>query len=416
MNKTTAWMALWMTGMSGGAWAGSPTSKDLEKAVEGVNYVETAQTGIALSGYVDAGYVYNFIGGSSNAATTGYEPDGGAKGDFNLNAVKLVLEKPMSEANEFQAGFRVDLMFGEDARGLSGNSANAGSSDSLYVQQGLVMVRVPVGNGLDIEAGRIGSMLGFEADERPANLNITQGLNASMDPGPSSAVRFTYPAAEWVTLKAEANNGNSLATSTGINDGAGNFESRDTVAFVAAIGVVNPGGNAETQVAFNAAPWGDEGYGQQDNEPLYGFNWWGTWAPTCCQDRLLLAFNASYWVANHFANGSALGAAADDSANFATVALYAKYQFTPVFSLAGRAEYTHTDDDQFLGLEPGLAPVQGSSDIWGWTLTAGFDVLENVLLRTEYRVDFGNDVVTSNGGSVNDTQAHTLAAQVVYSF
>jgi hypothetical protein len=398
------------------SWAGTPTAKDLEKAVEGVNYVETAQTGISLSGYVDAGYVYNFIGGSSRVATTGYDTDAVAKGDFNLNAVKLVLEKPLSEANEFQAGFRVDLMFGEDAAGFSGNAAAPGSSSSIYVQQGLVMVRVPVGNGLGIEVGRIGSLLGFEADERPSNLNITQGLNASLDPGPSNAVRFTYPASEWVNLKVEVNNGNGLSTSTGINDGAGNFESHDSVAFVAALGVVNPKGNAETQLAFHVAPWGDEGFDQQDNEPLYGLNWWGTWAPTAFQDRLLLAFNASYWVANDFARGAALGPETNDSANFVTVALYAKYQFTPVFSLAGRMEYTHTDDDQFLNLEPGLAPVQGSSDIWGWTLTAGFDILENVLLRTEYRFDFGNDVVSSNGGNFNDNQAHTIAAQVVYSF
>jgi len=397
-------------------WAGAPSPEDLDKVGEWVSGVETAKSGILLSGYVDAGYVYNFIGGGSSVATSGFAPDTQAKGDFNLNAVKLVLEKPLSPAHEFQAGFRVDLMAGEDAAGLSQNTADAGTSDSLYVQQAVVMVRVPFGNGLDIEVGRMGSLLGFEADERAANLNITKGLNESLDPGPASGIRFVYPVLEWMALMAEVNNGNGLSTSNGVNDGLGSFEARDGYAFTAAAGATHPGGNAEAQVAFNAAPWGSEGFGQQENEGLYSFNAWGTWAPLCFRDKLLFAFNTTYLNASDFGNGSAFAPATDDASGLFTAAVYAKYQFTPVFSLAGRAEYTHGDDDQLLDLEPGLAPVQGGSDIWGLTLTAGFDVLENVLLRAEYRVDLGNDVAAANGGAFNDDQAHTLATQVVFSF
>ena len=46
--------------------------KDLKKVIEdqGINYVETAQKGITLSGYVDTSYTYQFAGAgeySSNA-------------------------------------------------------------------------------------------------------------------------------------------------------------------------------------------------------------------------------------------------------------------------------------------------------------------------------------------------------------
>src|ERR1700729_1018114 len=39
--------------------------KDLKKVIEdqGINYVETAQKGITLSGYVDTSYTYQFAGG-----------------------------------------------------------------------------------------------------------------------------------------------------------------------------------------------------------------------------------------------------------------------------------------------------------------------------------------------------------------
>jgi hypothetical protein len=404
MNKATSWIALLVTGTMA-SWAGTPTAKDLEKAVEGVNYVETAQTGISLSGYVDAGYTFNFIGGDATPNTQGYAADGHSKGDFSLNAVKFVLEKPLTEANEFQAGFRVDLMFGEDAAGFSGNAAAAGSSSSIYVQQGYVIVRAPVGNGLDIQIGRLNSILGFEADERPANLNITQGLNAAPDPGPAAGILFTYPVHDQVTLLAGINNGNGQDTNNGLD------ASSDGYAFNVALALTNEKGNAETQIAFHAAPEGDGGLGQTENEPLYGVNWWGTWAPSCCNDKLLLAFNTSLWTASHFSGAAAdPNAGANDGSTLIVAALYAKYQFTDIFSLAGRVEYAHGDDTQILDFGGG-----DDADIFGWTLTAGFDVLENVLLRTEYRMDWGDDVNTNNNGH-GTHQAHTIAAQVVYSF
>ena len=44
--------------------------KDLKKVIEdqGINYVETAQKGITLSGYVDTSYTYQFAGGGEASA------------------------------------------------------------------------------------------------------------------------------------------------------------------------------------------------------------------------------------------------------------------------------------------------------------------------------------------------------------
>src|ERR1700722_9542658 len=73
--------------------------KDLKKVIEdqGINYVETAQKGITLSGYVDTSYTEQFGGRG-----TGYG-DGQAQlhqfdtnnNNFNLNAVKIALEKAL---------------------------------------------------------------------------------------------------------------------------------------------------------------------------------------------------------------------------------------------------------------------------------------------------------------------------------
>ena len=91
-------------------------------------------------------------------------------------------------------------------------------------------------------------------------------------------------------------------------------------------------------------------------------------------------------------------------------ALYGKYQFTDIFSLATRLDYLHLD-----GVDAGGAKfVTGGADgdLWSWTLTAGFDIIENLILRAEYRADFGD----LSGAGASNGPAHTFAAQAVYTF
>ena len=109
----------------GGEIASEKQVKELEKMIEeGGIYVETAKKGVVLSGYVDASYSYNLNGGGTDSGINGtpgpirthlFDSD---SNDFNVNQVKLALEKALPEENTWAAGFRVDLMFGEDAKYL----------------------------------------------------------------------------------------------------------------------------------------------------------------------------------------------------------------------------------------------------------------------------------------------------------
>lgn len=77
-------------------------------------------------------------------------------------------------------------------------------------------------------------------------------------------------------------------------------------------------------------------------------------------------------------------------------------------ALAARAEYLHSEDGT-LGIADGLVAEGGAAsldelgiystrtDLWSWTLTAGFDTIENLLLRLEYRLD----VVSGDGGDID---------------
>lgn len=165
----------------GGEVVSEKQVKELEKMIEDAGiYVETAKKGVVLSGYVDASYSYNMNGGGTDSGVNGtpgtirthmFDVD---SNDFNVNQIKLALEKALPEENTWAAGFRVDLMFGEDAKYIADNDLGLGSEE-LAVEQAYVMFRVPVGNGLDFKFGKFVSLLGYEAIETPANLNVSRG-------------------------------------------------------------------------------------------------------------------------------------------------------------------------------------------------------------------------------------------------
>jgi hypothetical protein len=159
---------------------------------------------------------------------------------------------------------------------------------------------------------------------------------------------------------------------------------------------------------------------------VFIYNSWGNWAPKFADDKLLLAFNALLGTAS--TNGSAFGIPVDPSQPGTTwfgAGAYAKYQFNDWFSLASRGEYLGGNNDEKIN-ETASRPYTPTLALWEYTLTAGFNVIDNLLIRAEYRLDWGNDSVStpqasmvtrtpsSNGSSSGP--AHYAGAEVVYSF
>lgn len=397
-----------------------PASKDLKKIIEEGPYVETSQRGITLSGYVDAGYIYNFAGRGSGNVQAGnlfsHRPatEEDNRGDFDLNAMKLALEKPLSDANELQAGFRVDLMMGEDVGSLGGtNDAGGIQSDDIMLEQAYVQFRLPYGNGIDFKVGKFVTILGYEVVERPVNMNITYGnIFSNLIPVWHTGFLSAYQVNDIVDLKFGVVNGMNN------DNGIGN-DSEDNAAILAAVNLTAPSANANW---YNAVMYSinSEGAGAFDDAPVVMYDTYINWTPKFAKDKLLLGFNANVGTGAVTTNTAGIGL---DDANYTSWwgwALYAKYKFTDIFSLASRIDYIHNDDSAMFGNDP-AAGVDDSEDIWSYTATASFDVIENMMLRTEYRLDWGDDV-TLNGtggaadGTFSDGPVHTGAVQVVYSF
>ena len=353
------------------------SAQDTKKMVQN-NFVETAQKGIKLSGYVDAGYAYNFTGtGNQSVVDSRFGSDTAQRGDFQLYAVKIALEKAMTSENKAQAGFRADVMIGEDAnyfidRSYPNNFQNAGTgsvggnggptngdsnSNSLFLEQAYVSIRAPVGNGWDFKVGKFASILGYEVMERPANMNTTFGLLFQQMPLYYTGVLSSYRFDDYVDAKLGVVNGSNSDNNTTLNPNVG-----DGCALLAALNITAPGGNANwsnnfqysTQADNNTATGvfdsttpqntGGTGVGgstvvQSGNLIIY--NSWGNWAPKFANDKLLLAFQGVLGNSTGSANLNTGFSSAPFGINstWYGAGAYAKYQFNDWFSLASRGEY-----------------------------------------------------------------------------
>ena len=422
------------------------SAQDTKKMVQN-NFVETAQKGIKLSGYVDSGYSYNFAGSGNQSNINGrFTEDTSQRGDFNLYAVKIALEKALSPENKAQAGFRADVMIGEDAtyfaNRTAGNDANTTmNSNTLFLEQAYIAIRAPVGNGWDFKVGKFVSILGYEVMERPANMNTTFGLLFNVMPLYYTGLLSSYKFDDYLDGKLGVVNGSNSDNNTTTNPNVG-----DGVAVLAALNVTAPGGNATWSNNFQYSTGSDNntsaGVENESLTPSYLsgptasyesaysviYNSWGNWAPKFADEKLLLAFNAL--LGNNSGTYSRpSGFGGNVNTCWYGAGTYAKYQFNDWFSLSSRAEFLGSNNSRVFGnqgtadtspLIPGKH-VTGES-LWEYTLTAGFNVIDNLLIRAEYRMDWGGTIYRSaNGlatdnGSPSDGPVYYAGAEVVYSF
>ena len=412
------------------------SAQDTKKMVQN-NFVETAQKGVKLSGYVDTGYSYNFTGqGGNSQVNSRVQSDSAQQGDFNLYAVKIALEKAMTSENKAQAGFRVDVMIGEDAKYLANPSVQSNTaqdSNFLFLEQAYVQLRAPVGNGWDFKVGKFASILGYEVMERPANMNITYGLLYNQFPFWYTGVLSSYKFDEYLDGKLGVANGANSDNNTTTSGGS------DGVALLAALNVTAPGGNANWSHNFEYSTASENSTGADPavsgsttsqnalpsnvaSTPTAGgaytliYNSWGNWAPKFANDKLLLAFDTVL--------GNTAGAnqpSGPQNTTWYGASAYAKYQFNDWFSLASRGEYFGGDNLNKINNNAGNANQDAGLSWWEYTITAGFNVIDNVLIRAEYRLDWGNNIAGTNAGpdagALNSSgPAHYAGAEVVYSF
>lgn len=354
-------------------------------AEEQMNQVWTALSSTTLSGYVNTSMHWN--PGTGNEVVPAYAFNTPDKQDgFNLNVVKLTLEKPLDEA-QWAAGYKVDLLFGEDAA-LLGTANSIGRTGNLAedvgIKQAYVNLRTPVGNGLDFKVGVWDTIIGYEVFDSGSNPNYTRSYGYTLEPTTHTGVLGSYQLCKAATVSF------GIANTFGpiINQKANPPKAESYKTYMASFALTAP-----DDWGFLA---GSTAYGGFIN----GFNNGAGWDQTSLYTGFTINTPVKGWRVGACYDylGTTKEFAGD--ANYANaIALYSSISVTEKLSFHVRGEYAWTDTN-LLGTGANTTFGDGDSAVFGLTGTIQYDLWKNVLSRLEVRWDHqaGDGDMTGYGG------------------
>ena len=385
--------------------------------------IMTALASTTISGYVNTSAQWDIGNGTQNAP--GYAFNQASKQDgFNLNAVKVTLEKPLDES-EWAAGYKASFVYGPDANVLGTASSGINTSD-FAIKEAFVAVRAPLGNGLDVKMGVFDTIIGYETFDAGSNPNFSRSWGYTIEPTTHTGILATYRFAEW------------LSVAMGVANTYGPTINGRATTLVTPPGTLTPTTDvAQTQKSYMAsialtAPK-DMGFlagSTLYSGIIYGFNSSTVYTSTGAsfpggnQTSLYVGSTLNTPITNlkvgaafDYVFGVGNGWGVPSSYAWAA-SLYASFQATEKLSLHARGEYAAHD--------PTAGPWAFASGfppkVFSATATIQYDLWKNVLSRVEFRWDhsangqpyFGG---TAQGGSApTSINAYTLMLNLIYNF
>jgi hypothetical protein len=173
----------------------------------------SAMSSINVSGYVQSSYFYN-ASKPADRMGDGYLWNT-RQNSFSLNKFKLTIASPPAErsGDKFDAGFRVSMLWGEDAPILD---TGLGSGVLGNIREAYLDLNVPIGTGLNVKMGQLISLLNWESgDGGAANPNFSQGYQWFFTGnGPSTGLQLNYALTDWLEVTARVQNSLYSATAT----------------------------------------------------------------------------------------------------------------------------------------------------------------------------------------------------------
>ena len=362
--------------------------------------VNTALSSTTLSGYVDTSAIWNFGSGHEVAkrfANTGSDRQDG----FNVNTIKLQLEKPIDEGT-WSAGYKVETMFGPDANVMPG-----ALTSGVAIKQGYAALRAPIGNGIDFKIGQFDPIVGYEVTDSYANPNFSRSLGFNnLEPFGHTGILASYQVNDIIGVSGGVANGDSgfglnggSLTASGFASGQSGSSMRGLLAesarvYMGSVVVKAPesAGWLAGSSLYVGAVNGDANGAKNDPTLLYV----GVSLATPIKELSLgasadLLFNA--------------GLGGQSYAN--AYAFYTGYQITEKLKANNRFEYATSGYGAFL-------PGRAEDKMIGETFTLDYALWSNVLTRGEFRWDRSVD----GGANPFDGQKNdlSLTASIVYKF
>jgi Putative beta-barrel porin-2, OmpL-like. bbp2 len=392
--------------------AGVVSLPSLVSAEEKPSDILTALSATTISGYVDTSMEFNPGTGAQNLPL--YTPNGAPSSTkangFNLDSVALTISKPVGEG-EWSAGYNVSLLFGPDAVGFNNSFGTPGTDFSLV--DTYVILRAPVGNGLDFKVGTFASPLGYEVYQAGLNPNYTRSYGYELEPTQLTGVQVAYQFSSIVSANAGVVN----TWSAGINNrsfppqgpkpegfetylGSITLTAPDSLGFLSGStlsgGIIN-GDNAlfpSTTIGVNGITETSFYGGATIKTPLKWLS-------------VGLAFDYECLGPNRAQTIGPISVANSSGYQMASAA-YLQLQPTEKLGVNLRADYLN--QSQYLattGLPSGAFAV---------TASVSYDLWKNVLTRAEFRWDHALSDSGPWGPVPSLDNAYMLALNIIYKF
>lgn len=343
-----------------------------KKIEEGKGAVEKA-LGINISGFFDASYTW-----SSNHA----KPISGRyfdkdHNDFVFNYFNLTLEKP---EKDWGVGFKLVGDFGRSAELLREATfwgPKLVRESSAELREAFLTTTIPIGEGLQIKAGKFVTLLGTEILPAPGayNENISRSFLFNFGvPLTHTGALFTYPVHKMLSVSAGPVTGWDNPRD---NNGAMSFLGGISFTPVDVFSLA-------TNVIVGAERTGNTGPKRVAVSNV------ATIKP---MDPLTVFLEYTY---------------GNEGGNWQGLAAIGSYNWTPRLNTALRAEYFHDKTGSRTGVS--------SLNLGELTLTTAYKFTAKLLGRFELRQDWGNKAVFAERSSGADSNQTTIALQAIYGF
>jgi hypothetical protein len=324
---------------------------------------------VEIGGFVDSYYSLNTARPASH--TNRYR-------NFDLTAEEFVLSEAQVDIKSTPApiGFHISLNMGSTSDIIHGTN----TSTMNLLMQGYLSFIVPIGEGLTVDAGKFVTHMGYETIGAKDNFNYSRSfLFAWAIPYYHVGMRVMYPLLKQLTLGASITNGWNAAAPDNRKTYGGTVTYAPlpflslTANWIGGPGEPDSNGTTFRQVA--------------ELVPVF-------------QITEALTFAADLVYGTERTPG--------DPVNWKGAALYARYGLTANSAISARGEIY----DDHHGFTTGVTQKLGEM-----TLTYEYKMLQNLLMRIEYRHDRSDvGVFDGSSGDAIQSQQNTFAVCGIVTF
>ncbi|HEX7469358.1 MAG TPA: outer membrane beta-barrel protein [Verrucomicrobiae bacterium] len=416
----------WTLGL---AAVGAVSLVSVAKAEEKMTFAQSAITGTTISGCVDTSIEWdvspsrapfnNVLGLNYSGSSIGIPFRANKQNGFNLNVFELNINKPMDET-PWASGYNVSLLYGPDAVRYNPSAKGGGGLGSDFaVKDANIVVRVPVGNGLDLKVGVFDSIIGYEVFEAGNNPNFTRSWGYAIEPKQHTGLLATYRINDSVAISAGVAN-TLMPGIQSLHPNTHNADNLDAQSYWE-----DKTGMASFTLTAPQS-WGWMEGASFSAGAVYGFNknssgaynvYVGLTVPTPIKG---LAFGATFDYLRYGTDYLYIDKTSSDTYNGKvereaySFALYGAWQATEKLAFNVRGEYGHgyVGDRGIFASTPYNDHFSG--DIWSLTTTLQYSLWANVISRVEARYDnAGNN---NNFASNQTTDQFSVYLNLIYKF